>query len=289
LVAAAVTPAAASGTDQDDALAAIEAIVPDVLSDAIDVEAGLVTQAAAVEVLVPSDASDGITVSGAGLGELTLGLPFAEDATLVDAGNVVVYDNGNDSSTVPLVNDDGSVQVLTTITSADAPTQYAYPLGLPDGSILALTADGGAEVISGDGFVTTVIEAPWAYDANGNAVATHYVVDGDTMVQIIDHGPQTAYPVVADPKLTKTWWNTTIYFNRSETKRIGDRAPLATILAFVPSAIAKAVGAYLTASAGLFNYYYSNGQCGKMVSYGSGLGAYFPQQYGGSEAGGYCK
>ncbi|MEA5455521.1 DUF2599 domain-containing protein [Sinomonas sp. JGH33] len=42
--------------------------------------------------------------------------------------------------------------------------------------------------------------APWAKDANGAKVATHYEVRSDGLAQIIEHrGANVAYPVVADP------------------------------------------------------------------------------------------
>lgn len=46
------------------------------------------------------------------------------------------------------------------------------------------------------------IQAPWAVDANGSPVATHYEVDGGTLKQVIDTTSSTAFPVTADPE----WW-----------------------------------------------------------------------------------
>jgi len=48
------------------------------------------------------------------------------------------------------------------------------------------------------------IGAAWAVDANGEAVATHYEIDGTTLTQVVDTDGQTAYPVVADPAWY--WW-----------------------------------------------------------------------------------
>lgn len=49
-----------------------------------------------------------------------------------------------------------------------------------------------------------VIETPWAVDAEGNALDTEYVVDGDTLVQKIHTDEGTVFPVIADPHWT--WW-----------------------------------------------------------------------------------
>ncbi len=90
-----------------------------------------ISAGAGVSVDLSSDASDGISIDGPTAGELEIGLPFAEtahDATVLDG--VMVYDNGNRSSTTPLVNQDGSVQILTTIADASAPTAYEYQFDL---------------------------------------------------------------------------------------------------------------------------------------------------------------
>ena len=48
------------------------------------------------------------------------------------------------------------------------------------------------------------MERPWARDANGAEVPTHYEITGTTLTQIIDHRMEPyAYPIVADP-----FWDT---------------------------------------------------------------------------------
>lgn len=46
------------------------------------------------------------------------------------------------------------------------------------------------------------VAAPWAVDAVGNPVDTHYEVHGDTLVQVVDPDVDTVFPVTADP----AWW-----------------------------------------------------------------------------------
>ena len=45
------------------------------------------------------------------------------------------------------------------------------------------------------------VPAPWAKDAVGTAVSTHFETDGESLTQVVDHQTNTAvaYPVVADP------------------------------------------------------------------------------------------
>lgn len=47
--------------------------------------------------------------------------------------------------------------------------------------------------------LVATLSAPWAVDANGDQLATHYVVDRDSLVQVIDIQEETVFPVVADP------------------------------------------------------------------------------------------
>lgn len=63
--------------------------------------------------------------------------------------------------------------------------------------------DAATEVVSERGVIAE-IEAPWAVDAHGNALPTHYELDGDVLVQKVETASDTAFPVTADPSWT--WW-----------------------------------------------------------------------------------
>ena len=53
------------------------------------------------------------------------------------------------------------------------------------------------------------IEAPWAVDAKGAALETHYELgaDGTSLTQVLETNKNTAYPVTADPNVL--WWTWT--------------------------------------------------------------------------------
>ncbi|MDN4598799.1 hypothetical protein [Leifsonia virtsii] len=195
-----------------DAVAAIQDVAPQAVAGAIAVggTADAAVQASTadgVKVKVPVDAAAGVQATLPG-GSVSMGLPFAEqatDATASPVPGVVVYDNKNGSSTVPVVRADGTVQISTVIENAKAPKRYDYPVTVPEGQSLQLAPDGSAFVGRVDGqssTVSAVIAAPWAKDAEGNAVATHYEIGGNTLTQVVDFTPSTAFPVVADPSVT---------------------------------------------------------------------------------------
>ncbi|NLC98283.1 MAG: DUF2599 domain-containing protein [Actinomycetales bacterium] len=110
------------------------------------------------------------------------------------------------------VKDDGSVQVVTAITSPDAPEEYLYSLEIPAGGEIVELGDSLAILDENEEFIGAVAPA-WAIDANGVPVPTEYVVDGTSVTQVVEHqAHDVAYPVVADPwlgvnLLAGTWVN----------------------------------------------------------------------------------
>lgn len=97
-------------------------------------------------------------------------------------------------------------RMLIDITEPTAPTAYSFDvtgadliITVPDGS-LALFDVGADDQVS----LVGTIAAPWALDARGAPVPTHFEVSGTIVTQIVDHtSGQYAYPITADPDLSK--------------------------------------------------------------------------------------
>lgn len=166
---------------------------------------------------VPDDASEGITIESDGGDVISIGLPNAESAAPAqhEVAGIVAYDNGDGSTTVPVVKSDGSVQITTVIESPDAPTEYVYPLDVPAGATVELDESGFVSIVSASGEFLGGFASAWAKDARGAEVATHYEVDGTTLTQVVEHGERASYPVVADPWLgidliQKTAWTSNL-------------------------------------------------------------------------------
>lgn len=159
------------------------------------------------EVVIPREPEDGIRFERGDGHQLTVGLPSAKDASPAahEGPGVVSYENHDGSSTVPVAHDDGSVAVHTVIDGRAAPERYSYRIGSAEAARVVGTQDGGAKVIVGER-LTLMIAAPWAIDAEGDAVPTHYEIEGMSLVQVVDHRASgVAYPVVADPFWSKAW------------------------------------------------------------------------------------
>ena len=146
---------------------------------------------------MPSDATGPIRVLAADDSTLAIRLPRATaGAPGIHDEDIVTYDAGDGSVSVPLVNADGSIQLTTVIDSPTAPTRYTYDFGMG----VQLEAEGtGVIVRAADDNFLGVIQAPWAHDADGTAVQTRFVLNGSLLTQIVEHSAMYSYPVVADP------------------------------------------------------------------------------------------
>jgi hypothetical protein len=175
-------------------------------------DTAVATQGAAVaadpldglEVTLPSDQSPQAS-AGAENGSTVTIEPAAatQDVTRVGDKTVTALDSPASSVVTESVAD--GVRNVIVVNGPDAPTSYDFLLGLPEG-VNARLADNGAvllELQGEEGASLTVgsIEVPWAKDANGASIPTHFELNGDVLTQIVDH-QGAAYPVSADPKLT---------------------------------------------------------------------------------------
>lgn len=255
----------------------------------------LATDRGLVTVTTPVSAEGRVTVAASDGSAVTMALPAAVNATgTTSAAGTTVYPNAaahTDLATQATV--DGGARALVTLKNADAPTTQRFDLGLPDGATLIADGAGGYDIVTSAGGAGVVvrghIDAPWAKDANGKAVSTSYSLDGNTLVQTIRTGHDTAFPVVADPHYTWGIISGTVYFNKNETKVL---ALGGTVVGWLPHPAAIVGGRSLMGIAG---YAAATGQCIKFKVNPS-LAALSPAAavagsgtYSGSAGDGYCR
>ncbi len=160
---------------------------------------------------IAQDPSDGVTLEDEDGNALSVKLPFADqaaDAVPVD-DSTVAYDNANDTTTVPTGKADGSVQINTILESVAAPETFEYVVSADNLAHIDINDDGSAAFLASDGSFLGGAASPWAVDANGVAVPTHFEVAGNTLIQVVDHvGAGYQYPIVADP-----WLGANLYGN----------------------------------------------------------------------------
>jgi len=124
------------------------------------------------------------------------------------------------------------------IDGPSSPTWYRFPLDLPVGASASLAADGSV-VIDEFGGPVGSFAPPWAKDAIGRSLPTHFSLSGSPAAgYVLSQEVQisgAAFPVLADPHYTWGWISGTVYFNRAETlKGAASAAFIAAIGAFAP-------------------------------------------------------
>lgn len=282
-VALTATPASAADSESeaneiasiigDAAPFSAEAAAPDGVS-----AAGVDFDIAQTEVTVPFEAEGLVSMDAAGT-KIEVSLPAGldvEDGVLAGDGTVVFAESGDGAHAAIQALEDGSVRLQTVLDGAEAPSTYAYNFG--DGVELALNDDGSVTVFEEvtDEVAVSVgrVEAPWAVDAVGADVPTHYTVNGSTLTQHVDHSVEYAYPITADPTISFGW---AIYvkYSKSDVQTvttglggaINDKAKFGFILcAKIPHWAAKAgcalVGtSYHTSIYNTFKTARANNQC----------------------------
>lgn len=204
-----------------DPLAALENVPETARGTSTDVRANIanvptgeltqVNEIAGMKISVPESAEGTVVIENTRGARLAVSMPAGSnrDKGKPVAPGVMAYDTGNGTTILPVIRDDGSVQVLTIVEDRSAPRKYTYSVDLPTGGEIQALDDGGLAFIGAAGEYIGGAAAPWAYDANGAAILTSYSIKGNTFTQNVDHqGPGVAYPVVADP-----WLGQDLYYN----------------------------------------------------------------------------
>ncbi|GIG41719.1 DUF2599 domain-containing protein [Cellulomonas phragmiteti] len=199
---------AAVDAPAEDVAAAIAAVAPDaaplVTPESVD-PAQLEVSTDAADVTIPADGLGDVVVTGTDAGAPAVGIALpAEvevDEALVADDGTVVFEGAASVDAAVQVMEDGSVRMQTVLHDASAPREFSYDLSLPEGSTARLL-DGGSVLVTDEaGAFVAGVAAPWAADATGRALATHYRLEGSTLVQVVDVDDDAVYPVVADPWL----------------------------------------------------------------------------------------
>lgn len=151
---------------------------------------------------VSQDGASTVEVSDEG-GRLELGLPVEGTGRQLTDGLTTQFDGEQDDAAIAVQPLGSGVRALIQIESAEAGEEYRFDIG-GDVAELGKNADGSVTLIDDEGVAVGSVAAPWAFDAAGKEVPTHYRVDGSALIQVVEHrGGDFAYGIVADPSI---WW-----------------------------------------------------------------------------------
>lgn len=110
--------------------------------------------------------------------------------------------------------------IFSVMHSAEAPHDFSYEIrvGGAPATLLIDDATGLVTVSDASGEVVNVVLPPWAVDAEGQNVDTHYEVDGSRLTQVVSLQGDESFPVTADPELACDGLFCTVELNRAETR-----------------------------------------------------------------------
>ncbi|MCZ4302515.1 hypothetical protein [Microbacterium oxydans] len=244
----------------DDVAAVVASAAPSTdLSAPPEVEGDqVVASADDVKAVVPLSPEEEIRVTAPtadGVRTASIELPDefdVERGQVADDGTVVysTNDGGGDAVAVQTLAD-GATRIQTVIGSPSSAHEFGYRM---DG-YQPYQSDTGEVIFLNEAGEYIPIAAPWATDANGDAVETRYEVRGDELFQVVVSNESTAYPVVADP--TWQWlgpaWG--MKLTRSETSRVRNYAAALGMCALFTKKIAiracGVFGSYIVAQANI--------------------------------------
>ncbi|WP_141732204.1 hypothetical protein [Oligoflexus tunisiensis] len=147
----------------------------------------------AVDPLIVEDIETGTTL------QLSLPADRAVEGNEVSQGLFVYADPEQNVDHALKIHPDGAFQAMVVIKDASAPDSYAFPLDLSHGVTPELQDDGSIVLLSAEGEMVGRFNTPWAKDALGRPVPTHYTLEDGVIIQHVDLSQVTAFPVVADP------------------------------------------------------------------------------------------
>lgn len=155
-----------------------------------------------VRIVIPVNSSRPITLSNGRDRNLQMQLVIGSNGGIgrkVTAG-ISSFEQNNGSLTVPIIKDDGSLQVTNIILDSAAPEEFEFDF--KGNSDLKLVESSGQVFVLKSGNFAGALALPWARDALGRVVETHYSVSGTKVKQTVKHQTGNfAYPLVSDPWL----------------------------------------------------------------------------------------
>lgn len=177
-----------------------------------DAEMAAVGEATPADAEVPTPTVEGgaVTVELAA-SDVGVALGSSTDVTISESGQ---YATVEDASVTYAVShpEEGSTRFAAIL---DAPVKEQPQWTFDEGTQLLLLDNGTVSISDGENFIGG-IDAPWAVDAEGRTLPTHYEIAGSTLRQVVDTTGAT-FPVVADPTVNFYGPYIQVHLNRSES------------------------------------------------------------------------
>lgn len=152
-----------------------------------------------IDIELPTSSASPIRVESY-QGTLNIELPI-EGSVPSNQGNdgVTTYRENNGASYAVVSKTDGA-QIVSQVTSKTEPENFKFSL-TGDFSSGAVQANGAVFLFKDDGTLLGGFFPPWARDAQGVSIPTHYELVGKELVQTVSHRSmaRVSYPITFDP------------------------------------------------------------------------------------------
>lgn len=207
---------AVEATSPLDAASNVERLAPGIMQGPNGDSNDAGTDVPAPDIRVDADAAS-VALQADAQPAVTVGIEGMSDASRSESGDFTVLYNGDQTAYVQPIA--GGSRLLSYIPDASGSLSTTYTFGF-DAPVTADANDDGSysftDTTTGVGIGT--VSTPWAVDADGKSLPTHYTWADGKLTQTIDVDPQTiAYPVLADPAWT---YNMTFTIGRSNATKV---------------------------------------------------------------------
>lgn len=166
-------------------------ILPTTTARTADTGRSLRSQGVAPATVFPAGARRGgeltFTISDS---TASMALEHGEGAHLSTEGAVSLATEHGEPTVVSHVTSRGISQSLAILENAQQ--RLVFDADLPKGHHWAPTRDGGAELLDPNGLAVAVMTPPWAIDATGRELPTHYVIEDAVVRQVADNASTAA-------------------------------------------------------------------------------------------------
>lgn len=167
-----------------------------------------------VEIARASETGDSICTFETSEISGSFSLPGYSPSTLSNETKAILKSTESNSTSAVIESAAGMVRTSFVIDNQESPESFPVSFEMREGEKLQFSKDlegnedGSIESVDESGNVLLAIGKPWAVDAKGNEVETHYEIRGTEVVQIVQHknNEQICYPVVADPSVKFSGW-----------------------------------------------------------------------------------
>ncbi|MFM6966023.1 MAG: hypothetical protein ACKOWI_01390 [Rhodoluna sp.] len=188
----AVPPASAS--EQDKIVQIVEKLAPEVLGQTVDNSTLNFSEA---KDAAKSTVVNLLSTSSDKKSTIALAVDYMRSVNR-SAGGLTLM-SGQDPAVFALVQSgDNGFRILTVLTSRPQSNKFSYDFDVPKGTEI-LETPSNYLLAFGDKVLGS-IQKPWAVDANGRRLATHFDWDGRTLTQVLDENlSNVSYPALMDP------------------------------------------------------------------------------------------